>query len=43
MSGVKNLVQAENKGLAQVTNEDLREDGVSSPVESNESYGEEKK
>lgn len=28
MSGVKKLVQAENKGTAQVTNEDLREDGV---------------
>ena len=28
MSGVKKLVQAENKGLAQVTNEALREDGV---------------
>jgi hypothetical protein len=28
MSGVKNLVQAENKGLAQVTNEDLRKEGL---------------
>lgn len=28
MSGVKKLVQAENKGRAQVTNEDLCEDGV---------------
>lgn len=28
MSGVKNLVQAENKGLKQVTNEDLRKEGV---------------
>jgi hypothetical protein len=28
MSGVKNNVQAENKGLVQVTNDDLREEGV---------------
>ena len=28
MSGVKRLVLAENKGLEQVTNAELREDGV---------------
>ncbi len=28
MSGVKRNVQLENKGLEQVTNEDLREEGV---------------
>ena len=28
MSGVKKLAQAENRGLAQVTNENLREEGV---------------
>jgi len=42
MSGVKRLVQAENGGLAQVTNEDLREDGVCSSGEKGEGYGEEK-
>ena len=30
MSGVHNLAQAENGGLAQVTNEDLREEAVGS-------------
>jgi hypothetical protein len=43
MSGVKNLVQAENKGLEQVTNENLKEDGVASKTEQSEKYGEEKK
>lgn len=28
MSGVKKLVQYENKGQQQVTNDDLREEGV---------------
>ena len=28
MSGVKNLAMAENKGLAQVTNQKLKEEGV---------------
>jgi hypothetical protein len=28
MSGVKRLAQSENKGLEQVTNDDLREEGV---------------
>lgn len=31
MSGVKNLVQSENEGLAQVTNENLCEEGESKP------------
>ncbi len=30
MSGVHNLVEAENKGLKQPTNDDLREEGVGS-------------
>lgn len=30
MSGVKNNVQADNKGLAQPTNEDLRREGTGS-------------
>ena len=30
MSGVSRIVLAENKGLAPVTNEDLREEGVGS-------------
>lgn len=42
MSGVKNLAAAENKGLEQVTNEDLRENGVASSKEQGEGYGEEK-
>lgn len=28
MSGVKKLVQSENKGLEMVTNEDLKEEGT---------------
>lgn len=28
MSGVKKLEQADNKGLEQVTNDDLKEEGV---------------
>lgn len=28
MSGVKNLVQAETKGMKPITNEDLKEDGL---------------
>ena len=42
MSGAKRLAQAESKGLEQVTNEDLRENGVASSQEQSESYGEEK-
>lgn len=42
MSGVKKLVQAENKGKKQVTNEDLKQDGVASKKESSEKYGQEK-
>jgi hypothetical protein len=42
MSGVKNLVMAENKGLKQPTNEDLKENGVASSSEQSEKYGEEK-
>ena len=42
MSGVKKLCQAENKGPQQVTNADLKEDGVYSKKESGEQYGEEK-
>ena len=33
MSGVKRLAQLENKGLDQVTNEDLKEEGYGSSVE----------
>ena len=36
MSGVKRLVQLENKGLEQVTNDDLREEGVGSYEEEDE-------
>ena len=35
-------VLAESKGLEQPTNEDLRGDGVSTPSEMSEKYGEEK-
>ncbi len=42
MSGVRNLVMAESKGLAIPTNEDLKDDGVYSPSEASEEYGEEK-
>lgn len=42
MSGVKKLVQAESAGLKEVTNEDLRDDGVYSASEASEEYGEEK-
>lgn len=42
MSGVKSKVMAESKGLEQPTNEDLRDDGVSTPSEMSEKYGEEK-
>jgi len=42
MSGAKRLAQAENGGLAQVTNEDLRENGVCSSEEKGEGDGEEK-
>lgn len=28
MSGVKKLVQSDNKGMDEVTNEDLKEEGV---------------
>ena len=41
MSGVKRLAQAESKGLEQVTNENLKENGVASSKESKEKYGEE--
>lgn len=37
MSGVKNLQQAEDKGLEQVTNEDLRAKGVASSQKPGES------
>lgn len=40
--GVKAKVLAESKGLEQVTNEDLRDDGTSIPSEMSEKYGEEK-
>lgn len=43
MSGAKRLAQAEYKGLKQITNEDLREEGVASKKEQSEKYGEEKK
>jgi hypothetical protein len=36
MSGVKKLVQYENKGLKQVTNDDLREEGVGSDSNSDD-------
>lgn len=42
MSGAKRLAQAESKGLKQVTNEDLKDEGVASKVEQSEKYGEEK-
>jgi hypothetical protein len=40
--GVKKYVQAENKGMEQVTNEDLKDDGIASKSEQSEKYGEEK-
>ena len=42
MSGVHNKAQAEVKGLKEVTNEDLKDDGISTPSEMSEKYGEEK-
>lgn len=42
MSGVKNKIMAESKGLEQPTNQDYRDDGVSTPTEMAEKYGEEK-
>ena len=42
MSGVKTKALAESKGLEQVTNEDLKGDGISTPSEMSEKYGEEK-
>ena len=33
MSGVKNLAQAESKGLEPITNDKLREEGVAGEVE----------
>jgi hypothetical protein len=43
MSGVHKLAAAERKGLTQVTNEDLKEEGVASKKEASEKYEEEKK
>lgn len=40
--GVKQYVKAESKGLSQVTNEDLKDDGVAHDGEQTEKYGEEK-
>lgn len=42
MSGVKNLCAAEKKGLEEVTNADLKDDGVANASEQSEKYGEEK-
>ena len=42
MSGVHNKAAAETNGLEQVTNEDLKGDGISTPSEMSEKYGEEK-
>lgn len=36
MSGVKNIVQADTKGLHVPTNEDLREEGTGGPAETAE-------
>lgn len=41
MSGVKKLAQCENDGVEQVTNENLKEEGIAG-MDKNESYGEEK-
>lgn len=42
MSGVMRKAIAEVKGKEIVTNEDLKDDGVSTPSEMSEKYGEEK-
>ena len=42
MSGVKRLAAAENKGMKDVTNEQLHEEGLSGS-DKKEKYGEEKK
>jgi hypothetical protein len=36
MSGIKKLVQADNKGLAQVTNEDLKDESTENPTSKEE-------
>ena len=43
MSGVQNQVQAENQGLTQPTNAQLKENGIASKTEQSEKYGQEKK
>jgi hypothetical protein len=43
MSGVHRLEAAEEEGLKEVTNTELKEGGVYSEKESSEKYGEEKK
>jgi len=40
--GVRNYVLAESRGLKQVTNEDLKDDGIAHAGEQSEKYGEEK-
>jgi hypothetical protein len=42
MSGVHRKAAAEKRGLEQVTNQDLRDDGIATPSEMSEKYGEEK-
>jgi hypothetical protein len=41
-SGVFRKAAAEKRGLEQVTNEDLKDDGIASKSEMSEKYGEEK-
>ena len=43
MSGIRRIVLAENKGLVQPTNEDLREEGVGSATVEDKNEGKEDK
>lgn len=42
MSGVHRKAAAEMRGMKQVTNEDLKDDGIGTKSEQSEKYGEEK-
>ena len=42
MSGVKRKELAELRGMSQVTNEDLKDGGISTKSEQSEKYGQEK-
>jgi hypothetical protein len=42
MSGVKRKAMAETRGMKQITNEDLKDDGIGTKSEQSEKYGEEK-